>query len=71
LNGYHDAGLQGLPATKDEEKHHTHHHTEHRPEERQPVGLFHLTFGQVHHHPLRESIVLNLLLCSLLEEILY
>jgi hypothetical protein len=34
------------------------------------VGLFLRTLGQVHHHPLRESIVLNLLLCSLLEELL-
>jgi hypothetical protein len=35
------------------------------------VGLFLLTLGQAFHHPRRKAIVLNLLLCSLFEEILY
>jgi hypothetical protein len=34
------------------------------------VGLFLRTLGQVFHNPLRETVVFNLLLCSLLEEIL-
>jgi hypothetical protein len=70
LKGYQYTGLQCSPSAKDDEKHYTQHHTKRRPEEGQSVGLFLWTLGQVLHHPLRETIVFNLLLCSLLEEIL-
>jgi hypothetical protein len=70
LNGHQYTGLQCPPSPEDEEKHHTKHHTKRRPEERQSVNLFLWTLRQALHHPLRETIVFNLLLCSLLEEIL-
>jgi hypothetical protein len=70
---HHDARLQALPSSKDEEQGQTHCHAEPCPEQRQVTNdgrrLF-FSLGNLGHHPFSEAVVLNLLLGSLLEEVL-
>lgn len=62
--------LCDVPTSQQEEQHEAYGTTEYRPKPGQSAYLLHTTFGQVLHHPLRKAIILNLLLSSLLEEIL-
>jgi hypothetical protein len=64
-------GLQHLPAIEGKEEHDTHSHTEHRPQLCQSMYLIRIRTRQALHHPLRKTVVFNLLPGSLLEEVLY
>jgi len=68
---HHQAGLQCLPSAKQQEECQRDGNAEERPQPRLPVYDALPVFRQSGHHPFCESVVFYLLLCSLLEEILY